>query len=310
MARTSCHARSISLPSRPHPVDAGSEDQFSKLRAWAWASNNYNGASYSASSIAHTLSCTKDLYEQVKALIELPLNQQALALAHRLNRDSGVEEVLEGSLCLLDLCAFTLDLLSQLKELVIELQSSIRRRRDGDLCLANYIAFRKKANKTISKCFISLREMEKKKKKKEGKSCKTEIMADDKKEHVVRMLKEVESVSLWALKSVLVYVSEPRERGWSTLVSKWNSMLSRRMIPTSLDPEVEENDDHVKRIFNAALVASCRSSIDNNLKVVQSSLNRLKSLEFSIHQLVDGLESVSRCIVRTRVSLLNANNHV
>ncbi|GAB2210454.1 hypothetical protein Droror1_Dr00015720 [Drosera rotundifolia] len=119
MGRTSSHARSSSLPSWLHPVNAGLEGLLSTLR-----DINKGRTSGTASSLAHRMGKTKDLYDHVRKLIQLPLNQQALA--HEVSR-VGLEDVLEGSLGLLDLCFLSSDALSGLNESIIELQSLIRR---------------------------------------------------------------------------------------------------------------------------------------------------------------------------------------
>ncbi|GAB4832994.1 hypothetical protein Ancab_007017 [Ancistrocladus abbreviatus] len=192
MPKTTCHARSISLPSRPHPLDASIEDQLSRLRS------SENGAFTSASSICHNLSGIKDLYEHMNDLIRLPLNQQALS--HQPNHDEA-EEVLDGSLCLLDPYRSTMDILSQMKESVLELQSSLRRRSAKESAPVNYTTSIKKINKMVSQCFGNLKKLKKS-------STLDQFQTNSSILSVVGMLKEVGAVSISTLKSVLTYVSE------------------------------------------------------------------------------------------------------
>ncbi|GAB4832991.1 hypothetical protein Ancab_007013 [Ancistrocladus abbreviatus] len=103
----------------------------------------------------------------------------------------------------IDLCGSSWDVLSQMKESVLELQSSLRRS-DGESALANYLMSRKKLNKIVSKCLGDLQKVEK--------SCALEqLEKDGSSVSVVRMLNEVEAVSLSTLKSVLPYASGTKE---------------------------------------------------------------------------------------------------
>ncbi|GAB4828415.1 hypothetical protein Ancab_035413 [Ancistrocladus abbreviatus] len=285
--RTTCHARSISLPSRPHPLDASVEDQLSRLRA------SETGASSSASSICHKLSGIKELCEIVNDLIQLPLNQQALS--HPLNHDEA-EEVLDGSLGLLDLCSSTMDVLSQMKASVLELQSSLRRRSGEESDLANYTMSRKKINKLVSKCFGNFKKLDKS-------SALVHSEKDSSTLSVVRTLRELEAVTLSTLKFVLAYVSgtkaESRRHGWSLVAKLMQS--KRASCETAQDANEVDKIDH-------ALYALGTKKSSTDVKSVQSLLKQLETLELSINEIEDDLEAVSRCLVKTRVSLLNVLN--
>ncbi|KAL6346768.1 hypothetical protein AAG906_002884 [Vitis piasezkii] len=87
------HVRSISLPSRPHPLIPEFDEHLCRLRA--------SQASSSSLSISHKLSGLKDLHDCVDDLLLLPLTQQTLA-QHR--HEKCVDELLDGSLKLLDVC--------------------------------------------------------------------------------------------------------------------------------------------------------------------------------------------------------------
>ncbi|CAN1276155.1 hypothetical protein LINPERPRIM_LOCUS15932 [Linum perenne] len=118
MAATTFHARSNSFPSRPHPIVSEFDEQLCRLRQSQAASTS------SSSSISHKLSGLQDVYDCVDKLIQLPSTQQAMI--HDQN------ELLDGSLRMLDMCNTAKDALSQMKESVVELQSAIRRRQ-GEL---------------------------------------------------------------------------------------------------------------------------------------------------------------------------------
>ena len=86
------HARSISLPSRPHPLIPEFDEHLCRLRA---------SEATSSSSISHKFSGLKDLHDCVDNLLLLPFTQQSLAQYHH---EQWVDELLDGSLRLLDLC--------------------------------------------------------------------------------------------------------------------------------------------------------------------------------------------------------------
>lgn len=72
------------------------------------------------------LSGLQDLYDCVDGLIQSPLTQQAL-VHHR--HGKWVDEMLDGSLRVLDVCGIARDALMQMKESVMVIQSALRRRR-------------------------------------------------------------------------------------------------------------------------------------------------------------------------------------
>ena len=114
------HVQSISLPSRPRPLIPEFDECLCRLRA--------SQAISSSLSISHKLSGLKDLHDCVDDLLLLPLTQQTLA-QHR--HEKCVDELLDGSLKLLDVCGTPKDALLQTREHAQELQSSLRRRWGG-----------------------------------------------------------------------------------------------------------------------------------------------------------------------------------
>ncbi|KAH7853073.1 hypothetical protein Vadar_032958 [Vaccinium darrowii] len=128
----SYHARSISLPSRSHPLIPQFDEHLCRLRASSEAT--------SSSSISSKLHGLENLYDCVDDLLLLPHTQQRLG--QDCNKKS-VEEALDGYLRLLDACAATKEIFSQTKEDVKEQLSILRRKRDaGDF--GGYVASRKK----------------------------------------------------------------------------------------------------------------------------------------------------------------------
>ncbi|KAF2283743.1 hypothetical protein GH714_014738 [Hevea brasiliensis] len=112
-----CHLRSISLPSRSHPLIVAAEEQFYKLKA------------SQSSSMSYELNGLKNLFERIDDLLQLPQAQQTLS--HE-RQSQCVENALDGSLELLDLCDSTRDFFAQMKECVQELELYLRRREGKD----------------------------------------------------------------------------------------------------------------------------------------------------------------------------------
>ncbi|OVA10881.1 Protein of unknown function DUF241 [Macleaya cordata] len=255
------HARSISLPTKSNPLTLTVEEQLCRLRSSELA--------ISSSSISHNLAGLKDLYESVDDLLQLPLTQDEKCL----------NVVLDGNLMLLDVCGTSRDVLSQMKQCVQDLQSSIRRRRGGDVDLENeistYMTSRKKVSKVIRKCLTDLKRM-------------------DNKNTEVSVLREVETTTLAVLESLLSFVSGPKQSSWS-LVSK--------LMPTKrVAPKGEEETTEVMKvdILLKALISHKPSKSDMQ--------KPLEALQMSLQDLEDGLESVFRCLIKHRVSLLNILN--
>ncbi|XVE67266.1 hypothetical protein DITRI_Ditri08aG0146700 [Diplodiscus trichospermus] len=110
--QTCYHARSNSFPSRSHPLTSEVDEHLTRLASSESASTS--------SSLNHKLSSLQDLHDCIDKLLQLPLTQQILAQE---KQREYVDELLNGSVRLLDLCATVKDALLQLKESTLELQS-------------------------------------------------------------------------------------------------------------------------------------------------------------------------------------------
>uniref|UniRef100_A0A6N2LD60 Uncharacterized protein n=1 Tax=Salix viminalis TaxID=40686 RepID=A0A6N2LD60_SALVM len=263
-----CHVRSISLPSRSHPLNASVEDQLDRLRSSLTTST----------SAYHKLTGLKDLYECVEDFLQLPSTQQTLSNEQQKERG---EEVLNGSLLLLDMCSTTRDVFSSMKECLQELESSLRRRKGGESGFSSevesYMMSRKKIEKTIRRCFKNLKSTE-----------KNIASAVD----AVSMLREVRETSLEIFQSLLSFVSQAKARssshGWS-VVSKL--FQSKRVSCEAEASELEKID---------AELLVLKSSKDINPVQVQNVLKGLVALESDIQEAEEELEASYRKLLKTR----------
>ncbi|XWS55161.1 hypothetical protein CRYUN_Cryun10bG0151200 [Craigia yunnanensis] len=278
--KSNFHARSNSLPSRPHPLIPQIDEHLCRLKS--------NEADSSSSpSIDEKLSGLRDLYELVDSLLQLPLTQKSLA---KQCYDKQVNELLNGSLKLLDVCGVAKDALLQAKEDTQKLQSILRRRRDDGAGFTNeakeYLASRKKAKKLINK---SLRYL------------KSKCNLENDVEATFSMLREVEGVTLTLFESLLSYISgtkmQPKSTNWS-LVSKL--MHSKRV---TCEGEATETNEFERVDAVLCTLISHKTRISSNTSTENAQIE-LQKLESSIQEL-EGVECVLRLLIKTRVSVLN-----
>ncbi|GFP86951.1 hypothetical protein PHJA_000838900 [Phtheirospermum japonicum] len=267
----SFHSRSNSFPSQSHPVMNDVEDRLERLKA--------SQATSTSSSICANLASLRDLHDNINTLIQMPSIEQALSHEQGQN---WINELLEGSLRLVDLCGFSRDIVQLTKESVQDLESSIRRKADD---INSYVASRKKINKMVNKCIKNL--------KISSNQNSTALPT------IGTMLKEAESIDLSILKSVLILLSggnnKENKRSW-LLLSKFTQSSSR------IHSEVEQ-ESCVEDLCSLNINKS-RKSIDG-----ENMLKQLKTSEMTIQEIEEGLEALFRSLIKTRVSLLNVLSH-
>ncbi|CAN0845550.1 hypothetical protein LINGRAHAP2_LOCUS4141 [Linum grandiflorum] len=278
MAATTFHARSNSFPSRPHPLVSEFDEQLCRLR-------QSQAASTSSSSISHKLNGLQDVYYCVDKLIQLPSTQQAM-----IHDQNELNELLDGSLRLLDLCNAAKDALSQMKESVSELQSAIRRRQ-GDLVAETkrYLNSRKIVKKAIQKAL---------------KGMETKKSTSSNNVESISMLRESESIVVEVLESLLSFISQSNSKS-----SSWS--LVSKLIPAKKN-EVAASENEFAQV-DACLKTNSNefALVDACLKTSKSSEEiqaHLKNLQPCVQDLEEGVESLFRCLIKTRASILNVHN--
>ncbi|PSS21801.1 Receptor-type tyrosine-protein like [Actinidia chinensis var. chinensis] len=286
-SKSSFHARSVSFPSQPHPLISQVDEHLCRLQTSEATSSS------SLSSIAERLSVVEDMYDCVDDLILLPNTQQAFA---QKQNEKWVEEVVDGYLHLLDLCAAAKDTSSQTKQDVQDLLSSLRRRRDGSE-LGGYLTSRKKAKKVIQKSLKNL------------KSIKSKHMHKDlDTEAIFTLLKGVEAVTVSVFESLLSYI------GLTKVPSRPSgfSLVSKLMQGKKVEPQDEEANSNEFEKVDAALrnlLIAHKTGRNENKIDLEKVQNQLQTIELGIQDLEEGLECLFRRFIKTRVSLLNIINH-
>ncbi|KAJ6927521.1 hypothetical protein NC651_011537 [Populus alba x Populus x berolinensis] len=255
------HTRSNSLPSRLHPLTSQINEHFSRLNA-------SQATSSSSSSICHKLGCLQDLHDCVDKLILLPLTQKSLAQEQN---EKWVDDVLDGSLGVLDVCSVARDALLQTKECAQELQSIMRRRRGNEIGFSGeiqtYSTSRKVVKKTIHKALRDLKDIG-------NKSSFSPFNKDHEAVAIVSMLKEVEAVTLIVLESLLTLISgtksQAKKSGWS--------LFSKLIHHQRITCEEEETNVNEFAMADAALESLISCTTDKMMNVQK----KLSSLELCL----------------------------
>ncbi|CAM8920650.1 unnamed protein product [Rhodiola kirilowii] len=261
VSRTGFHARSVSLPSRPHRTVPEYDAILCRLKS-------SESASSSSSSIRNNLASLQDLHDCLCSWMLFPETQQALA---KQCHGKWVDEVLDGSLRLLDVCGTAKESLSMTKECTQELQTSLRRKGSDAKEAGRYLVCRKAVKKLIQKVL------------------RKQITTKEQDSFfVVSMLREVEQVTLSVLESLLSFVSGPKDK---SLVSKLMN-VSKSTCPETAN-EFEQIDAAMQSIVKH------KASGINNIQV------DIADLGSSIQDLESGIDCLHRHLIKTRVTLLN-----
>ncbi|XP_059310828.1 uncharacterized protein LOC132062231 [Lycium ferocissimum] len=266
------HARSSSFPSTSHPIVSQFDEHLSRVKSSSEATSS------SLSSFTCRLGDLERLFDYTEDLLQLPHVQQAISR-------EKLDELLEGYLKILDVCATIKDLLSNEKQNGQDLLSALRRRRNMD-DISSYLTPRKKSKKMIRKLFKNLKSMMK---ENNFTSKKPETSA------IVGELQDVQLVTLGLFKALLSYFN-----GTGSQSSNW-TLLSK--IMPSKSEEVEANE------FDNVDAALCSLFSHNKTSKYEELISQLREMEATIEVLEDGLECFFRRLIKTRVSLLNILNH-
>ncbi|KAG1361048.1 hypothetical protein COCNU_09G005110 [Cocos nucifera] len=218
------HLRSISMPSRSHPLALQVEEELHELKTCVASS------SLTSHMMGNALRGLGDLYSCIEELLHLPHNQQALS---HLPQKRWLEEELDGSVRLLDSCGAARDSLVTVKEHIQDLQLALRR--GGDAAIQSkmhaYIHFGKKAQKDLKNCLRSLKQTDNRSVSSSAVYMDSELLM------VVRVLTEAKEINISLLKSVLCNLFMARSR---PKASRW-SFISKALQRKKVDCEEHEN---------------------------------------------------------------------
>ncbi|KAL9231887.1 hypothetical protein vseg_007050 [Gypsophila vaccaria] len=265
------HARSISLPSRPHPVAEQLTSQLCRLRS--------SQAASTSSSVSHNLDELKDLYTCVEELFQLPLNQQGCT------QTRNVDQVLDGSLRLLDICSASRDALQMSRECLQDIQSALRRRSSGELTITNeavaYLNTRRSVKKAMKKCLKSLKA--------------ATPGQNDEAHSAFSIVNDVQEMTADTFKTLLSYIVGSQKSGWSVVTKLINRNSNKEVAIIS-------EFDNIDVTLNSLI---CQKKSGTNTLLMENLRAQSLKLESEIQDLDEVLECLFRYLVKTRATLLN-----
>ncbi|XP_022969210.1 uncharacterized protein LOC111468276 [Cucurbita maxima] len=273
--RNSQHVRSKSVPENPNPIISQVDEQLSRLKD-----------SEAPSSLCIRLGALQDLHESVDKLLLLPHSQQALV---QVSDKEGLDDLLEGSLRLLDLCDTAKNALLQTRECIYELEMVLRRRRT-EMGISSSVQKCLSSRKMIKKAVHEVLKMERKQCHKDNGS----------------QLKEVEAVTYHSIVALLSFIAGAKfPAKWSCWTSVSKLVKSKKVACIS-----EETSISVVERLDLALSSIANYRTDKEFQVqVEDMQSLLRDCGASIKEVQEELESLYRFIIRTRISLLNIFNH-
>ncbi|XP_004512241.1 uncharacterized protein [Cicer arietinum] len=284
---TKYHVRSNSFPSESHPNSIRIQQHLNKIKTWEATSTS------TSDSIITSLSFLEDLYISLEDLLNMSSTQKAIS-DHQ--GEKFVEELLDGSIRILDICSITRDTMLQIKENVEALHSSIRRRK-GDSSIETsvyeYNLFTKKIKKNVTKLITSLKQME-------SKFGASQVLSEDKEVvDVIRVIREIIVVNMSIFQSLLTFLtgSKSKSNKWLKVAKLVNSKK------VSSSSSCEENLNELKCVEECLRTLLREGS--NNVEKMKDANEKLESLENVIEMIENGLENVFRRLVKTRVCFLN-----
>ncbi|KAL9662900.1 hypothetical protein QQ045_027735 [Rhodiola kirilowii] len=280
------HVRSISLPATSHPTSVRVEQELNSLKM------HHASSSDSATVICSGLSGLEKLYNCVDELLAMHTTEESL-LTHQSEQWAG--DLFDASVKILDVCCTSRDTVLEVKRHVQEIQSAIRRRKGDsgvERSISSYKSFRKSLKRDATKMIAALKKTDIKIR------ASAVTSADIDRLRIIRVLTEATTITISIFESLLmIFLGTSLS---CTTTTKWS------FVPRLMNKRVAACDKEILNEFlnaDAALVKSASSEVSSD------ALDKLATLEMSLGGLEDCLENVFRCLLRSRVCMLNIMSH-
>ncbi|XP_054778080.1 uncharacterized protein LOC129286068 [Prosopis cineraria] len=286
--KISLHCRSKSEPFAPNPFTLQLEENLQRFKS-------SEASSSSSSIVCQNLIGLQDLHNSINEALQLPNTQQALA---RGCRETLVDELL--SVRLLDFSGAAKEALLESKETIKDLQSSIRRRRGGEVVvpMEKFLSWRTKVKKATRKTLENL------KGNKKDIALTSSDEECDESVPMIRILKETELITLSHLQSLLSFICGSVGRSKH---SKW-SIVFKLMWPKRVACDYERANTSEFENLDTTLESLLRHK-HCSVVSIESFQSHLENLELALRDLEEGIDNLQRGLIRIRVSLLNIFNH-
>ncbi|GJR34534.1 hypothetical protein Tco_1210218 [Tanacetum coccineum] len=230
-------------------------------------------------------------------LLVLPATQSLISLDPK---TSWVEEVMDSSIKLLDVCNIIRDIVFQMQEHVQYLQCALRKRKDHTSIknsIANYNSFRKKTKKNAKELIMVLKQSQK----------VMGLVVDPDNHHltfVIRVLMEVTEVIVFLLELLVIYISasDLKCSGWSLAVSK---LMHKGDVSCKEDEKYKGTMNELEAVDVSLLKILLIGGVEQTPNVMQMTLCRLDDILAMMQKIESGLPYLFRVFVRARASLLN-----
>ncbi|XP_027362704.1 uncharacterized protein LOC113870309 [Abrus precatorius] len=281
------HVRSNSFPCGSHPSTIRVEEELTKLKTREATSTS------TPNSIATGLSFLEDLYICLEDHLNVASTQKVI-FHHQ--GENFVEELLDGSVRILDICGNTRDTMLQIKENVQAHHSTLRRRK-GDSCIeksvAEYNFFTKMMKKNVTKLITCLKQME-------SKFGVSPILNQDE-DHVavIRVLREVIVMIMSVFQSLLTFLAGPASKSKALKSLVIGKLMHKGVI------SCEEKQENFNELQCVEASLSTLLSESTNVEKLQVAHERLKAFENATESLENGLENIFRRLVKIRAKLLS-----
>ncbi|KAK7351794.1 hypothetical protein VNO77_11492 [Canavalia gladiata] len=277
------HIRSISLPSRSHPLISQIKDELSHLTTSPSTSNSHP---LTSTNLSHSLTLLKDTHETLQHILHLPQTLESLR-SHPL----WVEKLLEDFLRFVDAYGMFQTSLLALKEEHSSAQMAVRKRDESKVVA--YIKAKKKIAKEMEKLASGLRCVAV---TQHQQYCTLQVpasVADAEVRHVIADVMNVTVSVSSALFNGVATSFASRRLSWAQMVK-----LSRRGGRVNKEHEgIEE--------LRCSTMESLRNLKKKGDEEVRSVLKTMRDLEECICGIETVSEKVFRALINSRVALLN-----